>query len=461
MTPSAPVRRLNAAQERLWFLQQLNDRNSVYNEHLCVRLSGTLHMCAFWQALTALTRRHESLRWVIREERGIPAAIVLDRLPPGWLQFIDLQSIAEEPVRDAVYRRAATAVARAPFDLSRGPLIRVLVFRLSSHETALAVVIHHIISDAWSLQILVDDLCATYSAMQQGMPFDCDAADYVRAGHGAGDEAAQLAYWTDRLADPPPPASLPSHRRRPDVRSFAGAKQYFELDDGVTALLRARIREERVTPFIALLALWTAYLGAQAGRRDLMIGTTTSGRRRRETDRLIGFFVNTVVIRAPFSPRDSFREHLREVRAVALDALDHGDAPFEQVVRALALPRVPNRHPLFELMFIYVSTPVARLDLPGIAITLTPGDIAIGLCKYDVVVSFCESGAHMQCVIDYSLELYDPPEIAAHVARFQRFVDRALSEPDRSIRDVMGQSGAATPAPGNPQGATARVQGAA
>jgi condensation domain-containing protein len=438
-------RLLSAGQERLWFLQQFNAASGaggLYNEHASVRFDGTLNVPAMHQALGEVARRHESLRWVIESERGSYVAVARDEPFERCVLTFDLEAIADPAERERTYRRCATEVAREPFDLATGPLFRIALFRLSKRELAMAVVMHHIITDAWSMHILVEDLCNAYSSISVGRPIAGGEVDYSDAPdtgleHGDAATLEQLTYWTTKLANAPPSVSLPTHRPRPDPRTFAGAKQYFTLHDEAIAPMRARMREERVTRFILLLALWNAYLGANAGRRDLVVGVTTAGRDRNEAERRLGFFANTVALRTEFSVSDSFRQYLRQVRAVALEGLDHQQIPFERVVQELRLPRSANRQPLFEVMFVYVNTAVLDLAIPGVNVRLTPEDITLGLTKFDLVLCFWERGAGIQGLIDYSTELYDGPEIGAHIARFQTFAARAVADPDRAIDELV------------------------
>jgi hypothetical protein len=430
-------RRLSPGQQRLWFLEQLNEAKGLYNEYACARISGPLNVPAMYQALMELTRRHESLRWVVKSDQGTCVATVRKPSGPDWLVTIHLGEIAEPEERERLYRHYATQATRRPFDLAAGPLWRVLLFRVSRNKFALTVVMHHIISDGWSMQILVEDLCQTYCAMVLGKPLSPTCANYVSGSGHEIQHSDHLQYWVTKLANSPPAVSLPVHRRWPAVRTFVGKKQYFTFNEDISALIRTRIREANATPFIYLLTLWTAYLGMSAGSRDLVIGTTTDGRSEKGTERLIGFFVNTLAIRTEIRPSDSFAEYLKQVRAVSLEALDHRGARFEQVVRALNLPRLPNRQPLFEVMFIYVNMPVLALRLPDVEVRLTPEDVTLGLCKFDLVISFWEDGSFFRGLIDYSLELYDPSEINTHVNRFLQFATRAVENSDYLLRQLI------------------------
>ncbi len=428
-------RSLTPGQERLWFLHRLHGATGLYNEHVCVRMTGELNVPALTQSFMSVARRHESLRWTIREERGSCRAHPLAELPPSWFRTIDVSALASAPERERIYRQLASSAARVPFDLAAGPLFRVLLFRFSPREWAMAMIMHHIITDPWSMQVLVSELSDAYRAVSRGEAPASEPVDYdVRAERGTD---AHVAYWRQALARAPEPVTLPTHRRRPTNRSFAGAKQYFSLGERAAAAIATFARQQRTTRFVIVLALWCAYLGLMTGRRDLVIGTTTAGRRGKSVESLIGFFANTLAIRTEVRSTGTLREYVRHVRAVALRGLEHEGAAFEDVVKALGLPRTPDRHPLFEVMFVYVNSVVLECVLPRLDVTLTPEDIDLGLCKFDLVLTCCDTGTDVRGLLDYSLELYDASDMRAHVERFQRLTAAALEHPDEAMRELM------------------------
>ena len=437
-------RRLSPGQERLWFLQRFNAAAGVdglYNEHVCVRFDGPLNLAAMYQAFDQIARRHESLRWRIEEDGGACVAVAREEPFANCVRVIDLSELGDAAARERWCRHYASKAARTPFDLATGPLFRVVLVRLSERDIAMSVVMHHIITDTWSMQIVVEDACRAYRAMTSGEPDPAGDVDYGEAsdtGPQSEDlERQGLAYWTATLANAPPPVTLPTHRACPETRTFAGAKYYFSLRDETVAPMRARMREERVTAFALWLAIWKAYLGLGAGRRDLVVGATTAARDGRAAERRIGYFANTLAIRTTLDPAESFRRYLRDVRAAVLAALDHRQVPFERVVRALKLARSPNRHPLFEVFFVFVNAPVLDIVLPGVDVRLTPDHITLGLVKFDLALLCWQRGAAMEGLLEYSTELYDPPEIRAHIARFEAFAALALAEPDRPIAELL------------------------
>jgi hypothetical protein len=449
MTTSVERRRLSAGQERLWFLQRFNAAagiDGLYNEYASVRFDGVLNVAAMCQAFAAVARRHESLRWLVEDERGSCVAVARDEPFPTCVRLIDLTAGGDMTVRERACRRYASDAARVPFDLGAGPLFRVLLFRLSGQEWAMALVMHHIITDTWSIQIVVEDVCRAYAAIVTGRPAAIGDLDYGEppSEEARGDELerTELAYWTAKLASVPEPVSLPRHRPCPERRTFVGAKQYFALRDETIAPLRARMREERVTFFMLWLAIWKAYLGLVAGRRDLVVGATIA-ERDKAAERRIGYFANTLAIRTALRPSEPFRSYLRDVRTAVIEALDHRQVPFERVVRALKLPRAANRHPLFEVMFVVVSAPVLDIALPGVAVRLTPDHITLGLSKFNLALSCWQRGAGVEGLMDYSTELYDAREMAAHVARFEAFAALALADPDRPVSALLPTAGVA------------------
>jgi hypothetical protein len=440
-------RQLSDGQVRLWFLHRLNGATALYSEHVCVRLRGALNVPAMYQAFAQVARRHETLRWVIEADdpssgaSGSPSGggpscvgVVGDAPIAAAVRFVDLDRFEQAAERERRYRQYASDAVTRPFDLATGPLFRLYVFRFSPTEHALVAVMHHIISDSWSMKVLVADFCSLYGALVAGDPPAGRAPDYGRgAGRADAPPASQLSYWVSKLADAPPPVSLPSHRHRPSRRTFAGAKQRFLLDTPTSAAVKARAREERTTPFVVLLALWTAYLGVVTGRHDVIVGTTTAGRHRKETEPLIGFFVNTLAIRTRVSPAETFRSYLRHVRRVTLDALEHQDVPFDRVVRALDLPRSSTVQPLFEVVCTYLNVAVNELSLPGLDVQIASEDVGTGLTKFDVVLAFADRGATIQGLLDYSVELYDEPEIGSYITRFCQFASAAVMHPDQRL----------------------------
>lgn len=429
-------RRISPGQERLWFLNQLNGASALYNEYACARISGPFHLPAIHQALATICERHESLRWSIQEDRGSCCAIANGHRSSEWLHTVDLDGLQNEQAREQAYQHAATEATLRPFHLEAGPLWRVFLFRLSMREFAIIIIMHHIISDAHSLDILVQEFCRIYDSHCRGTPHGLPPVDYSTRYFFSSCRDEDLQYWVKKLADAPIPVSLPTHRRRPAVRTFAGAKKYFSLPGEITFLIRSRLREAHVTPFVYLLALWTAYLGTVAGAHDLVVGTTIAGRQK-DAENLVGFFVNTLAVRTPVLATRSFAQHLQTIRTVALEALDHRDARFEQVVQALRLPRRSNRQPLFEVMFTYVNNPVLELKLPGIRARLTPEDVNHGYSKFDLILSFWDNDESIGGLFDYSLELYDTSEIATHISTFKAFASGAASHPDRALHELI------------------------
>lgn len=336
------------AQQQLWLLDQLEPGLPTYNIVSQARLSGPLNVAVLEQSLNTIVRRQESLRTIFPVCDGKPIAQIAaphDMLLP----VIDLSC---EPLdrRDELARQRVHEEACQPFDLAAGPLWRTLLLRLSDDEHRLVLSMHHIISDGWSMQVLVRELEILYCAAvsqhpnQLALPLDLPIqyADFARWQHqhvqsGAWHE--QLSYWRQQLADAPAALELPTDHSRPRVQSYRGTRLPFHLAEPLTDSLQLLGRESGCTLYMTLLAAFQTFLHRYTGQDDICVGTPVANRSRSDTDGLIGFLVNTVVMRAKLSGDPSFREFLGTVRRTALDAYAHQDLPFEKLVEELQ----PNR----------------------------------------------------------------------------------------------------------------------
>jgi amino acid adenylation domain-containing protein len=348
---------LSFAQQRLWFVAQLDPGSAEYNVPLRVRLGGEVDAGVLEAALGALVSRHEVLRTrLIAGPDGIPAQVID---PPGEFS-LPVSDVSGEPEPARAVRELLAADAAAPFDLTAGPLLRARLIRVGAGEQVLAVTAHHVVFDEWSGQILRRELSALYQAFREGRPdplppLRVQYADYAvwQRQHLAGPVLdAQLAYWTAQL-EGLPVTDLPADRPRPPVRSTAGAAVSFAVPAGVTAGLRALSREHGTTMFMTLFGVFAVLLSRYTGQDDVVAGTAVAGRNRAETEDLIGFFVNTLVLRADLSGDPGIPELLGRVREMALAAYAHQDLPFEQLVDALAPVRDRSRTALFTVLFNY------------------------------------------------------------------------------------------------------------
>ena len=346
---------LSSAQQRLWFLSEFTPGGNDYNSGTALRLTGELRAADLRAAVAVLPRRHESLRTTFAETDGRPVQIVR---PPADLD-VPMVDCAPEDL-DAVL---GTEFAR-PFDLRRGPLFRALLVRLGEREHVLLLSAHHIVVDGWSLRVLTEELFARYAGADVPAPPDLRYADYAvwqqnrLAGPGM---AEHLAYWR-RALDGAVPLDLPTDRPRPAVRSAAGSTHELTVPAAVAERLTDLARTNDTTLFTTLTAACEILLARYSGRRDVSVGTVSSGRSRPELHRLVGFFVNTVVLRSTVDQAMSFTEHLARVDADAREALRHDEVPFDRLVELVGAPRDPGRNPLFDVL---VTVDSARRGLPA------------------------------------------------------------------------------------------------
>ena len=378
--PRPEVLPLSHAQERLWLLEQLETTGAAYNIPGVVGLSGVLDVSALERAFAALVDRHEALRTRFVVVDGSPCQVI-ERSSSFALTLEDMSGLPQSE-RAAAVRGRVGSVAAAPFDLERGPLLRAHLMRLSGEEHVAAVVLHHIVSDGWSVGVLIRELGALYAAFVAGTPSPLPAlavqyADYAiwqRAWLQGQVLAAQVAYWKDQLAGALAALDLPTDRVRPAVQSFKGAAHGFSLSAELTQALDGLAREAGATLFMVLLAAFQVVLGRWSGQQEVVVGTPIAGRTHRAIEGLIGFFVNTLALRTDLSGDPSFRELVGRVKETALGAYAHQELPFEKLVEELQPVRDLSRQPIFQVLFALQNVPQERLQLPGLRLSRMGGE---------------------------------------------------------------------------------------
>ena len=444
--PSGPKRRapgpapLSFAQQRLWFLDQWEPNSPVYNITAAVRLDGPLDAGALTRALEEIVRRHDVLRTTFDNMDGQLVQVIArsSHLP------LLVEDIRELPAseQDAQLQRRAIEEARRAFDLAAGPLLRPVLLRLSGREHVLLLTMHHIISDGWSLGVLSDELAALYPAFQAGKPSPlqelplqyADFAAWQRQWLEGEVRTEQLAYWKRQLAGAPPSLDLPADRPRPPEQQFHGANQSFQLSGALTAGLSALSQREDATLFMILLAAFQALLGRYAGVEDVCVGSPVAGRSRAELEGLIGLFVNTLVLRADLTGDPTFLQLMKRVRAMTLEAYDHQDVPFDQVVEALQPPRDPSRTPLFQVMFILQNTPQPTLRLGDVM--LKHIQVENRTAKFDLILALERVEGGMKGLVEYSTDLFEPATIARMLGHFQTLLEGIAERPDRRLSEL-------------------------
>ncbi|MET0646190.1 MAG: amino acid adenylation domain-containing protein [Pyrinomonadaceae bacterium] len=424
---------LSFAQQRLWFIDQLEPANPFYNIPVAVRLSGRLNVEALGRTLTEVVRRHEVLRTHFTEVEGEPVQVIS---PAGALELplTDLGGM-NDGARESEARRLTAQEGRTPFDLGRGPLIRARLLRLSEEEHVALLTMHHIVADGWSFGVLVRELAALYAAYVRGEASPLPELELQYAGYAAWQRGwlrgevleEQLSYWRKQLGGKLPVLELPSDRPRPAVQTFRGSHATSTLRPEVAEGVRELSRREGVTPFMTLLAVFQVLLHRYTNQDDLVVGSAIAGRNRKEVEPLIGFFINTLVLRTDLGGNPGFRELLRRVREVTLSAYAHQDVPFEKLVEELQPTRSLSHTPLFQVAFGMQNTPAAELELPGLRLTSVAAANEVG--RFDLTVWVAETAAGMQVRWSYNTDLFDEATIGRMQRHYEELLGSVVAEP--------------------------------
>ena len=408
---------LSFAQQRLWLLAQLDGVNSNYHIRGALHLTGDLDVDAWRRSLDRLFARHEALRSVFRVADGQPRVELLpahEHLPVLEHDVCDRDDVEQE------LARLCREEAGAPFDLTSGPLIRGRLIRIAEKEYQFLLTQHHIVSDGWSMGVLVRELGALYSAFVAGQddplpPLAIQYPDYAAWQRQwlAGERLQrQVDYWRQALADAPAVLELPTDRPRPPGRSLAGASLPIEIDADLALGIRRLSQSHRTTAFMTVLAAWAAVLSKLSGQTDLVIGTPTANRNRREIEGLVGFFVNMLALRVNMSGEPDMAELLSRIRGAALAAQDHQDLPFEQLVEIIQPPRRLDHTPVFQVVFAWQSNEAAKFELPGLQAEIA--DIPLQQVKFDLELSLGEADSRIVGALNYATALFDEATIRRH-----------------------------------------------
>ena len=437
---------LSFAQQRMWFLSQLEPDSPLYTIAAALRITGALDGEALRRSLCAVAGRHEPLRASFATVKGRPVQRVAPEadLP---LPLTDLRGLpAEERLSTAL--RLATEEVQRPFALHTGPLWRAALIRLADDDHILTLALHHIAADGWSVGLLIHEVALCYEALCAGRapelpPLPIHYADYAAwqrewlyADDRSGNSpfARQLAWWREHLAGPrghPPALELPTDRPRPKAQTYHGAHLTVPLDGEALAALRRLAREEDATPFMALLAVFQTLLHRYTDQDDFCVGTPVAGRSRPELEALIGCFVNTLALRADLADELTFRALLRRVREAALGAYSHQELPFELLIDELHPERDLSRTPIFQAMFVLQDEPIEGLRLAGIAIA--PLEIESGTAKFDLMLMITEAADGARATFEYNTDLFDGETIRRMAGHFGLLLAGAATDPDTPV----------------------------
>ncbi len=431
---------LSFAQQRLWFIDQLEPGNSFYNVPAAVRLSGQLSVEAVERSLTEVVRRHESLRTTFKEVGGEPVQVI-GAATEVRLEIEDLSHLAEEE-REAEARLRATQEARRPFDLSTGPLLRARLLRLGAEEHVLLFTMHHIVSDGWSMGVLVREVTQLYEAYLTGTESPlaeltiqyADFAVWQRRWMSGEVLERELDYWRRQLGGELPVLALPTDRPRPAVQSYKGRHASFMLSAELSASLEALSRRQEVTMFMLLLAAWKVLLSRYTQQEEILIGTAIANRNHAETEPLIGFFINMLVLRTDLAGDPAFAALLKRVRETALGAYAHQDVPFEKLIEEIAPARDTNQAPLVQAAFGFNNAPREELKLPGLTLNSLPFEDEAG--RFDLTLWFDKPEDELRVTWYFNTSLFDASTIERMQGHFETLLRSIVASPDARLSEL-------------------------
>jgi hypothetical protein len=420
---------LSFAQQRLWFLDQLEPGTSAYTIAVRRCFRGPLNVTALVSAFTELVRRHESLRTTFVSKEGQPVQRIADP-EPVTLGIVALEGLAAAD-RDRVAEQIVREEAQRPFDLARGPLFRPVLLRLGPDEHELLVSVHHIVADCWSLGILARELGALYEASVAGRPSPlpelpiqyADFALWQRRWLTGDVLEAQRHYWRRQLGGRPAPLELPTDYPRSRRPTLAGASHEFELPHPLADRLRELSRRRGATPFMTLLAAFKALLARYTGQEDIVVGTLVANRNYVELEPVIGLFANTLVLRTDLTGDPTFRELLARVRETCLDAYAHPDMPFEKLVEELQPERTLGQNQLFQVSFVWQGAATGA-DLAFVTVA-SPFDLT--LFVRDGI------GGTLSATVQYKRDLFQPETIARLAGHYRALLEGVAADPDRRL----------------------------
>jgi amino acid adenylation domain-containing protein len=445
--PIVPVTRerplpLSFAQQRLWFLDQLEPGSPFYNIPAAVRLAGELDVAAFEQTLREVVRRHEVLRTAYASVDGQPVQVIKEEADLS-LPVLDLSEMPEE-ARQIEARRAAREESLQPFDLATGPMLRARLLKLSQDEHVVLLTMHHIVSDGWSMSVLIGEVSALYqfytgaqdeAALPELQVQYADYAVWQREWLQGEVLERQLSYWRKRLGGELPVLELPTDRTRPAQQSYRGAHLSFELSAEIGAALKQLGQQEGVTLFMTLLAAFQLLLSRYSKQDDILVGSVIAGRTRTETERLIGLFLNTLVMRTDLSGEPGFRQLLKRVREVCLGAYAHQEVPFEKLVEELQPERDLSRSPIVQVAFGMQNAPVGELRLGELKLARVAYENEV--VRFDLTLWIMEgAGGALRATWTYSADLFDGETIERMQGHFRTLLESIVREPETRISQL-------------------------
>uniref|UniRef100_UPI000AAE8AD0 condensation domain-containing protein n=1 Tax=Azotobacter vinelandii TaxID=354 RepID=UPI000AAE8AD0 len=433
---------LSYAQQRMWFLWQLDPQSPAYNLPMAVRLEGELERVALQDAFDALVTRHETLRTRFRQQDGGIRQEVLEPLSVT-IGFEDLTALLPAK-QDEQVSKLAQVEAMAPFDLAEAPLLRIRLLKLSDSEHVLLLTLHHIVADGWSLNLLIDEFIHLYDTACSGRQAELPALpiqyrDYAlwqRSWLEAGERERQLIYWRDKLGGEHTSLELPTDRPRPAIPSYRGARHEFRIDPWLSDQLRALAKRHNVTLFIVLLAAFKLLMQRYSGQSAIRIGSPIANRHRSEVEGLIGCFINTQVLHTEIDPLIDVGELLRRVKETVLGSQVHQDLPFEQLVEALGVKRNPGSTPLFQVLFNH-QTNVLDIKLGTTnGLTIKPLQREQQIAQFELALDTYESQQGLSASLTYATDLFDERTIERLARHWLNLLAGIVRQPERRIGEL-------------------------
>src|SRR5215207_4058341 len=429
---------LSFAQQRLWFLDQFEPGNPAYNLLNTVLLQGKLDSVALEKSFSEVIRRHEALRTTFDVRDGNPVQIIASPKPFN-LQVVDIRHLSEAE-RESVVQNLIKQ--QTSFDLKRGPLLRITLVRLRDQEHVLLLAMHHIMSDAWSMGVLVDEVVTIYEGYLAGrevvlpsLPIQyADFAAWQRKWLQGDVLEEQFAYWQQQLGGTLPILELPADRPRPALQTYNGSSLSFSLSPPLSESLKSLCKAEGVTLFMTLLAALKVLLYRYTGQEDLIVGSPIANRHRQELESLIGFFVNTLAMRTDLSGNPTFRELVERVRDTALGAYGHQDLPFEYLVEQLQPNRDLSHSPLVQVLFVVQNTPDRKLEFPGL--TVTPVQCEIETAKFDLTLFLDEIDSELHGTFEYNTDLFDRETMDRMGEHLRTLLEGVVADPSTRISEL-------------------------
>ncbi len=427
------------AQQRLWFLDQLEPGTAAYNIPRAFRITGPLNVDVLTRSFQIVIQRHASLRTVFDSVEGEARQIVLSDVDVN-IRVVDLAAFPESE-RETEALRIASEEGKKPFDLTEGPLLRHILVRLLPETHLLVLVMHHIITDGWSIAILFREVTKCYAALTKNEKPELpelrlqytEYAQRQREYMSGKVLTREIEHWKNKLAGAQTLLDLPTDHPRPSAHSWHGAREEISLNSATLGKLKALARAERSTLFMVAVAAFQSLLWRYANQESILIGAPIAGRNEVEIEDMIGLFVNTLVFRTDFSTDMSFRDLIQQVRSFALEAYMHQDLPFEKLVEELVPQRSLDTHPLFQVMFTFQNIPKQVFEIPGLRIKEMPFEA--GIAKLDLSVEVWEN-SEFHCQFEYNTDLFELATIRRMLGHFENLLNAVVENPDLSLAKI-------------------------